>query len=173
MSVSYFDFIIPVLTKNLTNLKVILEKGAQHATDVSMSETDLLSRALAPDMFPLLKQIQVATDNAKAIPARLAGIEPITLPDTEHSVAELSARIDTVLAHLATYTPEHFANAATIKVTMPYYPGQYMLGHDYVAEFALANFFFHLNMSYAILRSLGTPLGKGDYIGGMSMHPMV
>ncbi len=172
MQAPYFDMTVPLLIKNVTNLKTILAKGVEHAHASGMSEVDFLAQTLAPDMFPLLKQIQIATDNAKAIPARLCGIDPIALPDTETTVAELQSRMDVVLAHLSTYTPEQFADAGVRKVMMPYYPNQFILGKDYLVEFALPNFFFHETVAYAIIRMVGTTLGKGDYLGSLSMQPI-
>ncbi len=172
MNSPYFELTAPFFLKNLKSLKSILTKGAAHAASVGMSEADLLASKLAPDMFPLLKQIQIATDNAKGATARLAGVEPLSLPDTETTVAELIARIERVEAHLATFTPEQFVGADERQITLAYYPGTFITGHDYLTEYALANFFFHLNMAYGILRMVGTPLGKGDYIGGMNMQPL-
>jgi hypothetical protein len=172
MNSLYFEMTAPFFLKNLKSLKSILTKGTAHAVSVGMSETDLLASKLAPDMFPLLKQIQIATDNAKGATARLAGVAPLSLPDTETTVAELIARIEVVEAHLATFTPEQFVGADERQITLPYFPGTYITGHDYLTEYALANFFFHLNMAYAILRMVGTPLGKGDYIGGMNMQEL-
>lgn len=172
MQEPYFEMTVPLLIKNISNLKAILMKGAEHAHTSGMTEADFLGQNIASDMFPLLKQIQIATDNAKAIPARLCGIDPISLPDTETTVVELKARMDTVLAHLATYTPEQFAHAGERKVMMPYYPNQFILGKDYLVEFALPNFFFHETVAYAIIRMIGTTLGKGDYLGSLSMQPI-
>ena len=172
MNTQYFELTAPLFLKNLKNLKSILAKGAAHAESVGMSEADLLASKLAPDMFPLVKQIQIATDNAKSATARLAGVEPLSLPDTETTIAELMSRIEIVEAHLATFTAAQFVGADERQITLPYFPGMFMAGHDYLAEHALANFFFHLNMSYAILRMVGTPLGKGDYIGGMNMQEL-
>lgn len=172
MNTPYFELSAPFFTKNLKGLKTILTKGAAHATSVGMSEADFLASKLAPDMFPLVKQVQIATDNAKGATARLAGVEPMSLPDTETTVAELVARIEKVEAYLATFTPEQFADAAERQITLAYFPGTFITGHDYLTEYALANFFFHFNMAYAIVRMVGTPLGKGDYIGGMNMQEL-
>ena len=170
MNTPYFDMTVPFFEKNLRSLKGILAKGAEHAKVVGMSESDLLASRLAPDMFSLSKQIQIATDNAKGAVARLADAEPLVLPDEETTVAQLIERIEKVEVYLATFTPEQFAGADDRMITLPYYPGKFITGHDYLTEFALANFFFHFNMSYAILRMVGVALGKGDYIGGMNLQ---
>jgi uncharacterized protein len=170
MSLSYYDVTVPVFTKTLTNLKQFLQKGAVHALETGLSESDFLNLKLAPDMFPLSRQIQISTDNAKGAVARLTETEPLVIPDTETTVAELVARIDTVIAHLETYTPERFAQAAETTPTLPYFPGKHFVGHDYLVEYALPNFFFHVNMAYAIIRHSGVPLGKADYVGNLTLH---
>lgn len=170
MNAPYFEMTVPLFEKNLRSLKGILAKGGEHAKAVGLSDSDLLDSRLAPDMFPLVKQVQIATDNAKGAVARLAEADPLILPDEETTVAQLIERIEKVEVYLATFTPEQFAGADDRSITLPYYPGKFITGHDYLTEFALANFFFHFNMSYAILRMAGVPLGKGDYIGGMNMQ---
>jgi len=137
-----------------------------------MSEADYLDQKLAPDMFPLLKQIQIATDNAKALPARLTGGDMMKLEDTETTVEALLARIDTVLEHLRTYTKEQFAGAAERQVILGFMPEQYQLGKDYLVDFALPNFFFHCTVAYAIIRAQGVALGKKDFIGELKLHPV-
>jgi hypothetical protein len=173
MNTPYFEMTVSLFTKNLRSLKAILAKGAEHSASVGMSEADLLNSRLAPDMFPLVKQVQIATDNAKGAAARLGEADPFVLPDEETTIAELIARIEKVEIYLATFTAEQFVGADERVITLPYYPGKFMTGHDYLSEFALANFFFHFNMSYAILRMVGVQLGKGDYIGGMNMQELV
>jgi hypothetical protein len=173
MHFSYFDITVPVFIKNLHTLKALLAKGQAHALLEGMSEADFLAQRLAPDMFPLVKQVQMVTDNAKGIAARLGGVEIPTLSDNEESVAELLARIDTVLAFLETFTPEQFAEAAERKIVLPYIPGQYQRGADYLLDHALPNFFFHMTITYALIRAQGTPLGKMDFIGGLKLHPTV
>jgi uncharacterized protein len=173
MNAPYFEMTVPLFAKNLRSLKAILAKGAEHAKSIGMSEADLLNSRLAPDMFPLVKQVQIVTDNAKGAVARLGEADALVLPDEETTIAELIARIEKVEVYLATFTAEQFAGADERVITLPYYPGKFMTGHDYLSEFALANFFFHFNMSYAILRMVGVTLGKGDYIGGMNMRELV
>jgi hypothetical protein len=159
--------------KNLENLQAILRKGAAHATEVGMSETDFLAQSLAPDMFPLLKQIQIVTDNAKGAAARLTGIEPLKIEDTESTCDALQHRIDVVIEYLQHIDGTEFTTAADRHIFLPYMDGKYLLGSDYVTDFAVPNFFFHLNMVYAIIRSLGTPIGKMDYLGRLSLHDAV
>lgn len=172
MEQMYFDLTVTMFTKNLNVLKTLLEKGWEAATAADMSEADYLAQKLSPDMFPLLKQVQIVTDNAKGAVARLTKSEMITLEDTEVTMAELIARIDTVLNHLQTYTPEQFAGAAEEKITLHYMPEQYQLGQDYLLDFVLPNFFFHLTTAYAIIRVQGVEIGKRDFIGSLKLHPL-
>lgn len=173
MSPTYFALTVTVFTKSLENLKHFLQKGLEHAEVNGVAESDFLAFKLAPDMFPLSRQIQIVTDNAKGAVARLASVEPLKIEDTESTAVELINRIDTVIAHIGTFTPEQFTAAGEGTVTLPYYPGKYMKAPDYLTEFALPNFFFHLNMAYAIIRSSGVALGKGDYLGTLTMHDVV
>lgn len=171
MHISYFDVTVPVFKKNLLVAKALLEKGFAHATEIEMSEADFLNLRLAPDMFPLMKQVQIVTDNAKGIVARLTGTEAPKMADEETTVAELMTRIDTVLAFLDTFTPEQFSNAAERKIVLPYIPGHYQTGADYFVNYALPNFFFHMSIMYAVMRAQGVQLGKMDFLGPLNLHP--
>lgn len=170
MPISYYDVTIPVFIKNLENLKTFMGKGVAHAAENGIAEADFLALQLSPDMFPLKRQIQISTDNAKGAVARLVGTPPLTIADTETTWAELAARIDTVIEHLGTFTSAQFEKAAEAEVSLPYFPGKYFTGHDYLVEYVLPNFFFHINMAYAIIRSSGVPLGKTDYLGTLTLH---
>ncbi len=172
MHTPYFDVTVPVYKKNLLIVKGLLQKGLEHAVEVGMTEAAFLDQRLAPDMFPLVKQVQMVTDNAKGAPSRLAGVEAPVIADTETTVAELVARIDTVLAYLDTFTPEQFVNAADQKITLSYIPGMYQTGTDYLVDFALPNFFFHMSIIYALLRSQGVTLGKMDFLGSLKLNPV-
>lgn len=169
----YFDVTIPVFIKNLTNVKKFLEHGLTHAKGKGMTETEFLAQSLTPDMYQLKRQVQIATDNAKGAAARLAGVEPLKIEDTEETVAELIARIDQVIAYLEAFTPEQFDTAAERKIVLHFLPDQYQTGADYLTDFALPNFFFHVSMVYALIRAQGAPLGKTDFIGGLNLHPIV
>lgn len=172
MSISYFDVTVPVFIKRLESLKHFLHKGIVHAQETGITEEEYLGLRLSPDMFPLLRQIQIATDNAKGAVARLTGVDPIVLEDTETTYSQLEARIDLVIAHLSSFTRDQFEDSAERRIELPYFPGKYFTGHDYLVEFALPNFFFHLNMAYAIIRTSGVPLGKPDYLGSLTMHDL-
>ena len=164
---SYYDLTVPVFSKSLGGLRTVLEK------DIAFGLTDeFLNATLANDMFPFAKQVQIACDNAKGAAARLAGVEVPSFPDAETTLGDLVVRIDATLAFLETLTPEQFNTAGDVVVTLPYYPGTYMTGHEYLIQFALPNFFFHVSQAYALSRRAGVPLGKADYLNGIPLRPL-
>lgn len=163
----YYDITVPVFTKMLTSLSSFLQKGADFSVAQGKGEEDFLDSKLAPDMFSLKMQVQIATDNAKGCVARACGIEIPVFEDTETTVAQLKERIVKTIEFINTVTPEQFANTAEQKITLKYFAPNYFMGHSYVVEYALPNFFFHVTTAYAILRNMGVELGKGDYMGDM------
>ena len=172
MNLSYYDVTVPVFKKNLLIVQTLLKKGFEHVESKGMTEADFLNQRLAPDMFPLLKQIQIVTDNAKGAVARFTASEPLSIEDKETTVAELMARIDTVIAFVDTFTPDKFEQSSEQKITISYIPGKYQKASDYLVDFALPNFFFHMAMIYAILRAQGVEIGKMDFLGGLKLHPV-
>jgi hypothetical protein len=158
-----YTYTVPMFIKTLGGLKNVLAKAETHAKESGKSETDFLADRLAPDMFPLVKQVQVACDNAKGATARLAGVEVPKFEDTERSFSELLSRIDRTVEFLQSAPESAFADAASRKIVLPYLPEKYITGFDYVREYALPNFFFHVVAAYAIVRKNGVPIGKADY----------
>lgn len=163
---------VPIFIKMLTNLKGILKKGEVYAETHQVNPETLLMAKLAPDMFDLVKQVQIASDNAKGISARLAGLEPPKMEDTEKSFTELSTRIEKTVAFLETLKPEQFEGSETKQIPFPYVEGKYLLGNDAVFTSYLPNFFFHVTTAYAILRNQGVELGKADYIGDLPLRDL-
>ena len=157
--------------KMLKNLDRWLDKAVAWAETRSFDPEVLVQARLAPDQYPLVRQIQAACDSAKFVGARLAGVEPPKHPDTETTLPQLRARIQSVLAFLETITPQMMQGAADREVELSFAPGQQMRGGDYLDELALPNMYFHLVTAYAILRHNGVPVGKTDYIGSLSLHP--
>jgi hypothetical protein len=129
-----------------------------------------LGQRLAPDQFPLVRQIQSACDSAKFAAARLTGATAPSHPDEEKTVDELRARVASVRAWLDGLSPSDFEGAATRVVTRPGWNGKVMSGADYFLEHAQPNFFFHLTHTYAILRHNGVDLGKRHYLGELSLR---
>lgn len=164
-----YSFTVPLFIKNLNALRHILEKSEEYAKEKNIDPNSWLDERLAPDMFPLVKQIQVACDNAKGVAARLAEVDIPKYEDDEKTFAELKARIDKTIEFLKTFSEESFKNAADAKVTLPYFPKKYMTGQDYAREYAVPNFLFHMVAAYAILRKNGVPLGKADFINSLPL----
>jgi hypothetical protein len=158
---------IPVFTQMLGGLKVVLSKAQAHAEDKKIDPNALLQARLFPDMFPLLRQVQVATDFAKSVSARLAGVDVPKMADAEVTFADLQARIDTVLAFMAGLDTTLFDQAATREiVTQAGTPKEKRFtGQSYLFNYGLPHFFFHTTTAYAILRHNGVEVGKKDYIG--------
>jgi uncharacterized protein len=167
-----YQFTIPVYTKALHALDKLLIKIAGQMKERGVEEAMLLEARLAPDMFPLKRQIQIACDNAKGGAARLAGVDVPSHPDDEKTIEELRARIAKVLAFISTFTEDQFQDAADRHITLPYFPDKYLTGFEYAREYSLPNFFFHVSAAYAILRKEGFDIGKSDYMGDLPWKPM-
>ena len=91
---------VPPIIRSLTNLRSILEKAVGYAEVKKIDPSVLVNARLYPDMFPLSRQVQIATDVAKGAISRLAGLEPPAYEDNESTFPELLARIDRKLVRL-------------------------------------------------------------------------
>ena len=158
---------IPVFKQMLGGLKEVLSKAEAHAAAKKIDPNALLQARLFPDMFALLRQVQVATDFAKSVSARLAGVEVPKLEDNEQTFAELQARSATVLAFIEGLDVAKFDEAATREiVTQAGTPKEKRFtGQSYLLNYGLPHFFFHTTTAYAILRHNGVEVGKKDYVG--------
>lgn len=157
-----YAFTIPVYTNSLGALKNIIEKAKAHP---GLDEQALLADRMAPDMFPFVKQVQSVCDQAKLAAARLSQTEAPKHEDTETSLDQLIARIDAVLAFIASIPESAYAGAADIKATFAFMPGKYIAGFDYARFYSLPNFFFHYTTAYDLIRKNGVAIGKGDFVG--------
>jgi hypothetical protein len=160
-----YDAIVPVMTKMLRNLDGCIGKAITNAEQRKFDPEVLFRSRLAPDQFAFDRQVQSACDTAKFVAAKLGGKEPPAHPDTEQNLAELRARIATVIAYLETFKREDFVGGLDRIVTFPRWNGKTMRGGDYLDHHALPNFYFHFTTAYAILRHNGVPVGKLDYLG--------
>jgi uncharacterized protein len=166
MSISMYQTCVPVLVRALNNLSNVLAKGAAHAADRNIAPEVLLNTRITPDMFPLIRQVQIATDMAKGAGARLAGVEPPKMDDNETTFDELQARIATVIKQLEAYTPAQIDGSEDREVVLKMRSGEVTFrGQDYLLGFVLPNVYFHTTTAYAILRGVGVVLGKADFIG--------
>jgi hypothetical protein len=158
------------MKKVLGQLDKWLEAAAAHAQSRSFDANVFLELRLAPDQFPLLRQVQTACDTAKLAASRLSGKDAPKHADQEKTLDELRARVQSVIAYLSDFPEKDFEAAAKRVVTQPRWEGKTMSGADYFVEHALPNFFFHASHTYAILRHNGVPLGKRDYLGALSLR---
>jgi hypothetical protein len=158
------------MKKLLAHTLAWIDRAEAHAAAKGYDASILLEARLAPDMFPLVRQFQSACDSAKFAAAFTAGKEPPSHPDTEKTFGELRTRISSVVEYLGTFGEADFANADAGEVKRPRWEGKSMRATDYLVEQGVPNFFFHLNMIYALLRHNGVELGKRDYIGQLSFR---
>lgn len=164
-----YELTVVQFSKMLKNLSAILDKGEAQANAKKFDVSVLLNSRLAPDQFPLTRQIQIACDTAKIGVARLIGTVD-TVPvhaDTETTLPELKARIESVLAYLATIHPSDFDGAVERQVSQPRWEGKYLTGFEFAIQHAIPNLYFHITTAYAILRHNGVDVGKKDYLGEM------
>ena len=158
----------PIFVHHLKNLSGLLKKAASDAKARGIDPAVLLNSRLAPDMFPLVRQVQIATDHAKGCCARLAGVDSPVFADDETTFAELEARIKRTLKFLAGLKASQFAGAEARDIVMQIPIGKLSFtGVNYLNGWALPNFYFHYSAAYNILRHNGVGLGKGDYLGVM------
>ena len=158
------------MKKMLGQLDTWLDKATAHAKTKSFDANTLLQSRLAPDQFPLVRQIQVACDTAKLATARLAGKDAPSHPDTETTIDEIRARVASVRKYLDGFTAKDFEGAAERTISQPRWEGKTMSGADYFREHATPNFFFHMTHAYALLRHAGVDVGKRDYLGPLSLR---
>jgi hypothetical protein len=147
----------------------VLDKGEVYAKEKGIAESTLLADALYQDMFPLKKQVQLASDHAKGLVARLTGKENPPMEDTENTFAELHSRIDKTIVFLQSVKMEDFAGAEEKQITIKWYPGKYMTGEGYTIAYAVPNFMFHVTTAYGILRKNGVPIGKSDFVNTLPL----
>jgi hypothetical protein len=156
----------------LKALSAVLDKAQAFAEAKKIDPAVLLSWRLAPDMFPLVRQVQIAADQAKNGSARLASIDAPRFEDTETTIEQLKERVAKTLAFLKTVDGKAIDGSADKDLTFPLGPENkgHMKGRDYLHHFVLPNFYFHLTTAYALLRSCGVDLGKRDYMGAIPIR---
>jgi hypothetical protein len=166
MSLSMYQASVPPFIRALNNLKAVLDKGAAHAAARKIDEAVLLNCRLYPDMFPLVRQVQIATDTARSGAARLAGVEFPAYADDETTFAALSQRIGNTLDYLATLKPAQIDGSEDKTITWQTRSStKSMQGQAYLLSHLLPNVYFHVSTAYAILRHNGVEVGKKDYLG--------
>lgn len=166
MSLSLYDVSIPTFLHSLRSLKAILEKAVAHAEARKFDPNVFAAMRLYPDMLPLSRQIQIASDAAKGAAARLSGTEPPKFEDNETTMAELIARVSKTIDYLEGFKPQQFEgdDNRVITIKTPRTSLNFK-AVDFVRHWALPNFFFHMTTTYALLRHGGVELGKLDFLG--------
>ena len=164
-----YEFVVPQFTKMLGNLLAILDEAEKYAGEKQFEVGVLLQSRLAPDQFSLMLQLQVACDTAKLGTARLTDTEkdaPVHA-DTEQTLSEVKARIESVISYLRRFSPEDFATAAQRRISQPRWKGKTLSGQEFLVQHVIPNFYFHVTTAYAILRHNGIGVGKKNYLGDL------
>lgn len=166
VSLSMSQASIPVFTQQLTSLSALIDKAAEHCRANSIDPSEMIGARLAPDMFPFSRQVQIATDHAKGVAARLSGRENPKYDDVESTFDELKARIAKTLAFVKSVPAKEIdgSEAKDVSLTIGGQP-RTLKGQTYLLHNALPNFFFHVTTAYDILRHKGVAIGKRDYMG--------
>jgi len=166
MRISVYSMSVEAFVPMLEGLSKVLDKAAQHATAKKFDPAVLVQARLAPDMFPLVKQVQIACDFAKNSTGRLTGKEAPRFEDNEQSIEELKARVAKTLDYVKGVRADQFEGAEERDIRIPLPNGQTLefKGLAYLRSWALPNFYFHLVTAYDILRHNGVELGKRDYL---------
>jgi hypothetical protein len=174
MPLSMSQASIPVFEIGFNALSAVLDKGEAYAAAKKFDPAVLLHTRLAPDMFDLTRQVQVATDQARRGASRLAGVEPAAFEDTETTIAQLKARLAKTIANLKTLDTKAIDASTDREIVFPLGGGKsgQMKGADYLNHFVLPNYYFHLIAAYAILRHCGVDIGKRDFIGAIPVKMM-
>ena len=166
MTISMYQAVVPPFSRVLTNLATILGKAAAHCETSEIDPAVLVSARLFPDMFPLARQVQIASDSAKGAAARLVGIDPPAYVDNETTLAELAERLHKTVAFLRTLREEQFAGSEERTVTWKTRTAdRSMQGLPFLLTHATPNVYFHVTTAYNILRHNGVEIGKQDYLG--------
>ncbi len=167
MSLTMYDASVPVFKQMLGALDQVLAKAEAHASEKKIEPGVLLQARLFPDMFPLTRQVQIATDFAKGVSARLAQAEVPAYEDTEQTFSELRDRVTQTMTFIEGFDPSLFEGSEQRSiVTRPGTPRERTFdGKAYLLSYGLPQFFFHVTTTYAVLRHNGVEVGKRDYMG--------
>lgn len=170
--VSLYDAAIPGYLRMLNNVAAFLDKAEAHAKATGADPQSYLALRVTEDMHPLLKQLQMISDGAKGGAARLAGVEPPSFPDTETTWAQAKERIAKTIAFVESIKPEQVSEDESRIITLKFPNGAMnFTARDFLFQFALPNFQFHVVTAYGLLRKAGVPLGKMDYLAGATLQP--
>ena len=170
MSLSMHSASVPVFVRMLGNMLRWLDSAEAHAQARKFDSANYLGLRLAPDMLPLVRQIQIATDTAKGCVARLAGVELPKWDDNEASFDELRSRLRRCIEYVSSIPAGQIDGSEEREIVLPMRQGEprRFNGEGYLRHWALPNFYFHVTTAYALLRHAGVDLGKADYLGPLT-----
>ena len=168
MPLSMHSSSVPVFTRMFGNLLTWLDKAEAHAAARKFDAGNYLGLRLAPDMLPFTRQIQIASDAAKACMARLAGVEAPKWDDNEASLDDLRARVRKTIDYINSFSAAQIDGSEAREILVPRRTSEPLLftGEDFLKFYVLPNLYFHVTTAYALLRQGGVEIGKGDYLGG-------
>lgn len=173
MQTTFYSVLYPTMIKSLDALSGVLEKAAAHAetrkTANRSYEEWLLNDRLVFDQLPLVRQVQIACDNAKNSIKRLGVADVPAFEDSETTFAALQERIQKTIELLKAVTPESVNNTEDVRVSLPYWGEKTLSGYEYVTEYLIPNFYFHVTTAYAIIRKNGVAIGKSDFMGPLPL----
>lgn len=160
-----YEMTVPQFTKMLRNLNSILDKAVLNAEAKKYEVEVLLNSRLAPDQFNLIRQIQIACDSAKNCIAKVTAKDAPVYEDNEKTLPELKARINKTIEYINSFNPNEINEFEQIKISQPRWEGKYLFPLEYVCEYSIPNFYFHITTAYSILRHNGVEIGKKNYLG--------
>lgn len=168
MSLSMYSASKPAFGQMLKTLSHILKKAEEHCEAKKIDPSVLMNARLYPDMAPLTRQIQIATDQVKGSLSRIAGKEPPVWPDEEKTFADLQARVKKAQDFLAAVKPEEIDGTEDKDIKLKLGPQEMTFkAEPFLINFSLPNVYFHVVTAYDILRHNGVEIGKRDFIGSI------
>ena len=167
MSISMHSASAPVFIRMLSNLQQWLDKAQAHAEVRKFDPANFAGLRLAPDMLPLNRQVQIASDAAKACMARLAGVDVPSWEDKEVTLADLRARVQKTIDYVQSFSAAQIDGSEGKQITIPRRTSEPLVldGESFLKHYALPNLYFHITTTYALLRQGGVEIGKADYLG--------
>ncbi|MBI5721585.1 MAG: DUF1993 domain-containing protein [Burkholderiales bacterium] len=167
MSLSMYSVSVPVFVRMFGNAQKWLGKAEEHATARKFDAANYLGLRLAPDMLPLVRQVQIASDGAKGCVARLVGVEVPKWEDNEATMADLHARLKRTVDYVQSVPAVGFEGSESREIVLPMRQGDPLRfsGEAYLKHYVMPNLYFHLTTTYALLRHAGVELGKRDFLG--------
>lgn len=164
MSQHVYDIIVTQFSRSLRGMKECLLAARAHAKERNFDENNFLGLRAAPDMFPLSRQVQIATDNVKGAVSRLSGKTAPVFEDKETTLEELIARVDKTIKYVSEFKASDFTDYETRDQRFPFAPGVSLKGKDYFETHAIPNLYFHYTAMYMLLRGAGVPIGKKHFM---------